>query len=278
LLVPDHFVNDLSPVPALSIAAEATNTLRVGSYVFDNDFRHPAMVAKEAATLDLLSDGRFELGIGAGWHGPEYEQVGIPFDPPGVRVSRLEEAVTVIKALFGEEPVTFSGKYYTINGLVGLPRPAQRPHPPIFIAGGSKRVLSLAGREADIVGLHLRTYADGSGGDISSTSVDATQEKLDWVREAAGDRFDQLEFNVLAPRLAITDNPRQAADDLAAKANRPGLTPELLLESPNALIGTVDEIVDTLQMRRERYLISYIVVIDEDVETFAPVVARLAGK
>src|SRR6478752_126937 len=116
LLMPDHFVNDLATVPALAIAAEATTTLRVGSFVYDNDFRHPAMVAKEAATLDLLSDGRFELGIGAGWHRPEYEQTGIPFDPPGVRVGRLEEAVTIIKALFGEEPVNFSGQHYQING------------------------------------------------------------------------------------------------------------------------------------------------------------------
>src|SRR5207253_6767082 len=173
-LLPDHYVNDLATTPALAIAAEATNTLRVGSFVFDNDFRHPAAVAKEAATLDLLSDGRFELGIGAGWHGPEYQQTGIPFEPPGVRVGRLEEAVTIIKALFGEEPVNFSGKHYTINGLVGLPKPVQRPHPPILIAGGGKRVLSLAAREADIVGLHIKTYADGSGGDMTSTSADAT--------------------------------------------------------------------------------------------------------
>ena len=277
-LLPDHFVNELATVPALAIAAEATQTLRVGSFVFDNDFRHPAMVAKEAATLDLLSDGRLELGLGAGWHGPEYEQTGIPFDPPGVRVGRLEEAVTIIKRLFGEEPVTFSGKHYNINGLVGLPRPVQRPHPPIFIAGGGKRVLSLAGREADIVGLHLRTYADGSGGDVSSTSADATLEKLEWVRQAAGERFDRLEFNVLVPRLAVSDNPRQAAEEMVSKANRPGLTVELLLDSPSALIGTVGDIVETLEMRRERYSISYIVVTGEDIETFAPVVARLNGK
>ncbi len=277
-LFPDHFVNDLTPVPALSTAAEATRTLRVGSYVFDNDFRHPAMLAKEAATLDLLSDGRFELGIGAGWHGPDYEQTGIPFDPPGVRVGRLEEAVAIVKALFGEEPVTFSGKYYTINALLGLPRTVQRPHPPIFIAGGGKRVLSLAAREADIVGLHLRTYADGSGGDVTSTSADATLEKLDWVRQAAGDRFDQLEFNVLVPRIAISDNPRQAADEMASRANRPGLTPELLAETPNALIGTVGSIIETLEMRRERYLISYIAIPYDDMENFAPVVARLSGK
>ncbi len=277
-LLPDHYVNELAAVPALAIAAEATSTLRVGSFVFDNDFRHPAMVAKEAATLDLLSDGRFELGIGAGWHGPEYEQTGIPFDPPGVRVSRLEEAVTIIKSLFGEEPVNFSGKFYTINGLTGLPRPVQRPHPPIFMAGGGKRVLSLAAREADIVGLHLKTYADGSGGDMTSTSADATLEKLEWVRQAAPDRFLNLEFNVLVPRLAVSDNPRQAAEEMASKAARPGLTTELLLETPNALIGTVEGIVETLEMRRERYSISYIVVIDEDMETFAPVVTRLNGK
>lgn len=281
-LVPDHFVNDLAVVPSLAIAAEATRTLRVGSYVFDNDFRHPAMVAKEAATLDLLSDGRFELGIGAGWYGAEYEQVGIPFDPPGVRVGRLEEAVTIIKGLFGEEPVNFSGKYYTVNGLMGLPRPVQRPHPPIFMAGGGKRVLSLAAREADIVGLHIKTYADGSGGDMTTTSADATLEKLDWVRQAAGDRFDKLELNVLVSRLAITGNPRQAAEELEARAAsdtiRRGVTTELLLETPNALIGTVDGIVETLQMRRERYCISYIVVIDEHMEAFAPIVARLNGQ
>jgi probable F420-dependent oxidoreductase len=277
LLYPDHFVNPMATVPALSAAAEATTTLRVGSYVFDNDFRHPAMVAKEAATLDLLSDGRFELGIGAGWHGPEYEQTGIPFDPPGVRVDRLAEAVSIIKGLFGEAPVDFSGKYYSVRGLEGLPRPVQQPHPPIFIAGGAKRVLSLAAREADIVGLHLRTYADGSGGDIASTSVDATLEKLEWIRQAAGDRFGDLEFNVLVSRLSISDNPTRAAEEIVSKANRPGLTTDLLLESPNALIGTPEGIAETLQMRRERYFISYIVVSDDDMEAFAPVVARLSG-
>jgi len=278
LLYPDHYINPLATVPALSVAAEATTTLRVGSYVFDNDFRHPAMVAKEAATLDLLSDGRFELGIGAGWHGPEYEQTGMPFDPPGVRVDRLAEAVAIIKALFGEEPVNFAGNYYTIKGLEGLPRPVQQPHPPIFIAGGARRVLSLAAREADIVGLHLKTYADGSGGDISSISADATLEKLEWIREAAGDRFNDLEFNMLVSRLSVTDNPRRTIEEIVSKANRPGLTAELLLESPNALIGTHDGIAETLEMRRERYLISYIVVTDEDMEAFAPVVAHLSGK
>lgn len=284
LLVPDHYVNPFAPVAAISVAAAVTNTLRVGSYVFDNDFRHPAMLAKEMATLDLLTEGRVEIGIGAGWHGGDYEQTGTTFDPPGVRVSRLEEAVHIIKALFGEEPVDFAGKYYTIKGLYGQPAPVQKPHPPIMMAGGSKRVLSMAAREADIVGLHLRTYADGSGGDPTSSSHAATLEKLEWVRQAAGERFDRLELNVLVVRVVITDNPRQAAEEraseeqLATRAGRPGLTPELLLETPNALFGTIDGIVETLEMRREQYGISYVTVTGEHMEAFAPIIARLNGK
>jgi probable F420-dependent oxidoreductase len=284
LLVSDHYVSELAPVTALSMAAAATTTLRVGGFVFDNDFRHPAMLAKEMATLDLLSDGRVEIGIGAGWLGRDYEQAGIAFDLPSVRVGRLEEAVKIIKALFGEEPVDFAGKYYTINGLKGRPRPVQQPHPPIMMAGGSKRLLSIAAREADIVGLHLRTLADGTGGDPFSGSDSATLEKLGWVRQAAGERFDRLELNVLVARVAITDKPRQTAEDLmltedlVTNAHRPGLTPELLLETPNVLIGTVDGIVETLEMRRERYGISYISVIADATDTFAPVVARLSGK
>jgi probable F420-dependent oxidoreductase len=277
-LLADHFVNQLATMPALAAAAQATGTLRVGTYVLDNDFRHPAMVAKEAATIDFLSGGRFELAIGAGWHGPEYEQAGIPFDPPGVRVGRLEESVRIIKALFGEEPVSFEGKHYTIRGLRGLPRPVQQPHPPIFIAGGGKRVLSIAAREADIVGLHFRTHADGSGGDFTSGSEEATVEKLGWIREAAGERFEQLEFNVLVRWLAVTDDPRKTAEEIAARAGRPDVTPGLLLSTPYALLGTVDEIVETLEMRRERFHISYISVLNTDMEAFAPVVAQLSGR
>ncbi len=277
-LVPDHFVNDISPFPALAIAAEATSTLRVGTYVCDNDFRHPALLAKDAATLDLLSGGRLELGIGAGWHGGDYEQTGIPFDPPGVRVSRMEEAVKIVKALFGDEPVTFEGKYYKITGLNGLPKPVQRPHPTIFIAGGGKRVLSIAAREADIVGIHIKTYADGSGGDPSSTSAQATAEKLGWVRDAAGDRFDQLEFNIMVSRLVFTEDRRQAAEEILAGITTPGYTVDLLLESPSALFGTIDEIVREIEARRERWGFSYVTVLDDVMETFAPIVEMLNGK
>src|SRR6266571_8677309 len=155
-LVADHFVNEFPPITALMAAADATNKLRVGSFVFDNDFRHPALLAKEAATLDLLSGGRFELGIGAGWHRPEYEQIGLPFESAGIRISRLEEALSIIKQFFTKETVTFAGNHYTVTNLQALPKPLQRPHPPIFMGGGGKRLLSLAGREADIIGLHLK--------------------------------------------------------------------------------------------------------------------------
>ena len=143
-----------------------------------------------------------------------------------MRVGRLEELIKVIKALFGEEPVTFAGKYYNVNGLVGSPSPVQRPHPPIFMAGGAKRVLSIAGREADIVGLHFRTYADGSGGDVTSAAADATAEKVEWVRQAAGERFDSLELNVMIRWLSTNDNPEQAAEELATRDGRPGMTPD----------------------------------------------------
>src|SRR5438876_677403 len=167
LLIPDHLGDQLSPIPALVAAADATSTLRIGSLVFDNDFRHPVMLAKEAATLDVLSGGRFELGIGAGWLRSEYEQAGIPYDPPGVRVGRMEEALQIIKGLFADRPVTFSGTYYKVSALEGQPKPVQRPHPPILIGGGGKRILSIAAREATIVGFLPIVRPDGSGPDLT---------------------------------------------------------------------------------------------------------------
>src|SRR5206468_4174362 len=150
LLIPDHFVNDVAPVPVLATAAAVTSTLRVGTMVFDNDFRHPAVLAKDAATLDVLSEGRVEVGIGAGWHEPEYRAAGIPFSPGPVRVERLEESVKAIKGLWRAEPFTFEGAHYRITEMTGLPRPVQQPHPPLMIGGGGRRVLRLAAREANI--------------------------------------------------------------------------------------------------------------------------------
>ena len=270
LLTADHFEEHLAPLTALMAAAEASSTLRIGSYVFDNDFRHPAVLAKEAATLHVLSGGRFELGIGAGYRGPDYELSGIQFDPPGVRVSRLAESVQVIKGLFGDVPVTFAGSYYSVNNLVGYPRTDQRP--PLLIAGGGKRMLTLAAREADIVGLVMQSR-DGTL-DLTSGSTAATAERVEWVRQAAGDRFDHLELNTLVLGVVITDHRQQAADEMA----RPlGLTGAELLDTVHFLVGTVDQITEDIQMWRERFGISYIAVLPEYLEALAPSVARLAG-
>jgi len=274
LVVPDHFRDHLAPVPALTAAALATTRLRVGSLVFSNDFRHPAVLAKEAATIDVLSGGRFELGLGGGWLRAEYDQTGIPFDAPGTRIERLEEAVTIIKGLLAGERVTFAGRHYTIADLEGRPTPVQRPHPPIAIGGGGRRTLTLAAREASIVGLVPRARRDGSGLDLADLSDAATREKLEWVRSAAGDRFDSLEIHALIQAVAVADRRTAAADDLASRFK---VARDVVLETPYVLLGTIKEMCETLRQRRERYGISYLTVFERDMEVFAPVVARLAG-
>ena len=274
LVVPDHFRDHLAPVPALVAAALATTRLRVGSLVFSNDFRHPAVLAKEAATIDVLSGGRFELGLGGGWLRAEYDQAGIPFDAPGTRIERLEEAVTIIKGLLAGERVTFAGRHYTIADLEGRPTPVQRPHPPIAIGGGGRRTLSLAAREASIVGLVPRARRDGSGLDLSDLSDAATREKLEWVRSAAGERFDSLEINALIQAVVVADQRMTAADQLASRFK---VAREVVLGTVYVAVGTIDEICETLRQRRERHGISYLTVFERDMEAFAPVVARLAG-
>ena len=274
LVVPDHFRDHLAPVPALVAAALATTRLRVGSLVFSNDFRHPAVLAKEAATIDVFSGGRFELGLGGGWLRAEYDQAGIPFDAPGTRVERLEEAVTIIKGLLAGERVTFAGRHYTIADLEGRPTPVQRPHPPIAIGGGGRRTLTLAAREASIVGLVPRARRDGSGLDLNDLSDAATREKLEWVRAAAGARFESLEINALIQAVVVADQRMTAADQLASRFK---VAREVMLETVYVAVGTIEEICETLWERRERYGISYLTVFERDMEVFAPVVARLAG-
>ena len=275
-LLADHFVNEFPPIAALMAAADATSSLRVGSFVFDNDFRHPALLAKEVATLDLLSDGRFELGIGGGWHRDEYEQVGLPFESAGIRISRLEEAVQIIKQFFTRDAVNFAGKHYKVTDLQAFPRPFQRPYPPIFIGGGGKRLLSLAGREADIVGIHFKVNDDGTV-DSSERSEAGIARKVEWVRQAAGERFAALELNVLISAVIITQGRQQAAEQYIREKGRPGVTAEQLLANPYFLIGNVEQITEQLQRLRELFGISYFVVGPEDMEVFTPVVGRLAG-
>jgi probable F420-dependent oxidoreductase len=278
LTVPDHFPDRLAATPALMAAANATFRLRVGSWVFCNDFRHPALLYKEAATLDLLSDGRFELGIGAGWLKTEYQMVGIPFDPPAVRVARMEEAVRVVKGLAAEGPFAFAGAHYRIAGLEGAPKPVQRPLPPLYVGGGGKRLLSFAAREADIVGFGAKALPEG-GLDVLDITAAAVHRKAGWVREAAAAAGRTPEINVLVFFLEFTDDRRGAAEHHAA--DEPGLTADDLLASPHALIGTPEQMAEDLLRRREQFGISYVVLNaadDDKIERFAPVVARLTGQ
>ena len=275
-LLADHYVNEFPPIAALMAAADATSTLRVGSIVFDNDFRHPALLAKEVATLDLLSGGRFELGIGAGWHRPEYEQVGLPFESARIRISRLEEALRIIKQFFTEDTVNFAGDYYKVTNLKAFPRPVQRPHPPIFIGGGGKRMLSLAGREAGIIGLHLKVNDDGTV-DTLERFEEAIAQKVEWVRQAAGERFAALELNLLARTVIITNDRLLAAEQYIREGGASGMSAKQLLASPYLLIGSIEQLTEQLQSLRELFGISYVVVDTDYMESFAPVVARLAG-
>jgi probable F420-dependent oxidoreductase len=274
LLMWDHFDDKLAPLPALLAAADATTTLRLAPCVLSNDYRHPAVLAKEAATIDLLSDGRFELGIGAGWSRDEYERAGLPFDPPAVRVRRLEESVQILKGLFADTPLTFHGQHYTITGLRGHPRPVQQPHPPILIGGARPRLLALAAREADIVAFATKVDADGTHDFVDSTGP-ALARKVAWVREVAGPRFASLELHIHVGGVIMTPQRRQMADSMAGTV---GLTGEQLLDCLQALIGTVDEIVEDLLRRRELYSISYISVDERFMDALAPVVARLGGR
>ncbi|MGH9186300.1 MAG: TIGR03621 family F420-dependent LLM class oxidoreductase [Acidimicrobiales bacterium] len=275
LLLPDHFGDQLAPVPAMMAAADATTDLRVGVLVFDNDYKHPVVLAKEVATIDVLSGGRVEFGIGAGWMNTDYEQSGIPQDPPGVRIDRMTEALAVIKGLWDDGPVSFEGRHYRISGLEGLPKPVQRPHPPILIGGGGKRVLSLAAREADLVGINPRLTSGAADAESARDALASrTDTKVAWVREAAGERFDDLELNMLVFAVIVTDDRRAMLEMMAGAT---GLTPEEASDVPHAWIGTVEEICDQIVAARERWGVSYWIVQGDPFEAAAPVVAKLAG-
>lgn len=273
LLTVDHITTSLGPLVALAAAAQATTRIRLGTFVLCNDFRHPAFVAKELATLDVLSQGRFEFGLGAGYLPTDYQQSGVPLESAGVRLDRFEEAIGLYKRLLQEETVTHQGKYYTVNGAQGQPGPVQKPFPPFYIGGGGKRVLSFAAREANIVGIAHKSSAHGM--DLASTTGEPTAQKIAWVREAAGERFEQLELSVMVFRTVLTNQREMVAQQIG---NRFGLSGEQTLDSMQLLLGNVDQLAETLWQRRERYGISYIVVLEESLDAFAPVVALLAGR
>ena len=260
------------------MVASVTSRLRVGSLVFSNDYRHPVMLAKEVATLDVLSNGRVELGLGAGFSRAEYDRAGLRFDEAALRVGRLEEALHVVKGLFAPEPLTFHGKHYTVTNLEGFPKPVQRPHPPILVGAAGQRMLSIAARQADIIGFQTVSTARGvASNDPSMRLATTVAEKIEHVRQVAGDRFGQIELSMVAT-VIISDQQRSAAEQFARDRGWSGISLAHILDMPSVFIGPPDQIVDQMEARRQRYGFSYYVVFDHALERVAPIVARLAGR
>ncbi len=280
IVVPDHLIEQLAPVPAMAAIAAATSTLRVSSFVFNNDLRHPAVLAQDLASLDVLSEGRLDVSIGAGWNEPEYRAIGVPFDPVRQRQSRLEEAVAVLKGCFADGPFSFAGTHYTITDYDAHPTPVQRPHPPFLIGGGGRRTLTLAAREAQIVGLAPRIL-EGRRPDPTSLTWAATEEKIGWVREAAGDRFEKLEFNVYpsAWPVTVTDDlhgvAREVIDSLRERTGIE-LTEREVIESPHLFIGSAERFAEKFAELRERLGIRSIMV--GELGPLDAVVERLASR
>ena len=282
LVLPDHLIGQYAPMPLLAVVAAATERLRVGTFVLNACLRHPAVLAQDLATLDVLSGGRLEIGLGAGWNKPEHDAIGIPFEPVGVRISRLTEAITILKGCFADGPFSFSGEHYTITGHDGVPKPAQRPHPPFFLGGGGQRLLTLAAREAQIVGLAPRLMQAGVPRvDAWSLTAAATEEKIGWIREAAGDRFGELELNTYPTGgpTVVTSDPRAEARrraDFIREQTGAELTVEEILDSPHMFIGSIKDLTRKFTDLRERFGIGSFLI--DDLDALAPVVEELAGQ
>jgi len=271
----NHPVQNLAAVPAMAHAAAVTSTLKIGCRVFCIDYRLPIVLVKEAMTLDLLSDGRLELGLGAGWLEEEYHATGIAFDPPGKRISRLEDVVAALRAYAADGIVAVANDTVEWRDFEGLPKPVSRPLPPLMIGGGSPRILKIAGREADIVSLNFNNRMGVIGPDgVRSSSADETGKKIGWVRAGAGARFDDVEIEIGAYFTFVTNDAKAT---VAMFAKTFGLTESQMLAHPHALFGGVETIVEELQRRRETFGISYVTVSQDAMAAFAPVVAKLTG-
>ncbi len=263
----------------MATVAAATSTIRVSAFVTNNDLRHPAVLAQDIASIDVLSGGRVDLAIGAGWNKSEYDAIGISFDPVSVRQARLAESITVLKGLFTGAPFSFAGEHYAITDYTAAPLPVQRPHPPFFIGGGGRRTLTLAGREADIVGLAPRIRANATL-DAASLTLAATREKIGWVRDAARERFESLEFNIYPSGwpVVVTDDlrgeVRRVIDGLRSRTGVE-LTEDEVIESPHLFIGSINRLVEKFLQLREELGISSILL--GDVGELEPVLARLSG-
>jgi len=274
--LPDHLDQQCGPLVGLAAVAVATTDLALTNLVLANDYRHPAVLAKELATLDLLSNGRLEFGIGAGWQTTDYERAGITKDRPGVRIARLSEAIAVLKGCFSDGPFDFHGDHYTIEGLDSQPKPARRPHPKLIVAGGGPKVLSLAARQADIIGVNFDLNSGGIDAAVGPTgSTSATDTKLSVIRDAAGDRLGSIELQTRVHFTSVTDDRESL---IAAVAPGFRITADDAVTMPHVLVGTIEQIVDTIRMWRERWGFSYITWSADSMETLAPVVKRLAGR
>jgi probable F420-dependent oxidoreductase len=273
LFIPDHFGESWSPTVALTVAAEATTTLKTGALVYDNDYRHPVVLARDVAAMDVFSEGRVEFGIGAGWMTSDYDQSGIALDRPGVRIDRMIEAIECMQLLWTQEKASYSGAHYRLDDAMCHPRPHNVGGPPIIVGGGGRKVLGAAAWFASIIGVNPEMTSGVAGVEAAKTAVaERYLERIGWIREAAGDRFASIELQVLGQIERITGDRHTVAAQLAPAF---GLSPDEALEMPIVLVGTVDEICADLVARREIYGFSYIVV--HDLDAFAPVVARLAG-
>lgn len=278
LTMPDHFTDQLAPMPALMAAASATTTLRVGALVFDNDYKHPVVMAKELATMDVLSNGRTEIGLGAGWMISDYEEAGIQYDSPKVRIDRFIEGLAIIKGVMQDGPFSFSGDHYTITNYEGHPKPVQRPVPPILIGGGGKRVLSFAAREADIIGINGTLTAGVVGPEALSTmTAESVDEKVNIVADVAtsAGRLNDIEMNIRTFFVKVTDDRNKTVDGISQMF---GVSRDMIDSSPFALIGSVESCIEQLLERREKWGFSYTIVGAENIDECSPIVAALSGK
>jgi len=271
--IDDHFGSQLAPIPAIMAAAAATNSIKVGPLVAGIDFRNPVVLAKESATIDLLSEGRFILGVGAGWLNNDYAIAGVRQDDAQTRIDRLGEAVQIFRGIWSAEPFSFSGSHYQVAEVTGYPKPVSDI--PILIGGGGRNVLSLAARSADIVGINPKIVGRSiNPKSMATAAADVVDEKLSWIKEAAGDRYDQLELQLQVFVTVVTDDPMPVAEKLAPAF---GLPPEVVLSAPYFQIGSVATITDNLRELRDRWDISYIAFQQDATAAMAPVVEALAG-
>lgn len=282
-VVPDHLGDQIGPIAALGALTQATEKIRLGTSVLANGFRHPVVLAKDLATIDVLSKGRLEVGVGAGWKQDEFLAAGLPYESPGVRLAKLAETLTILDVLLRGQECTFQGKYYQVDGVKGTPRPRQGPRPPLCTGGGGPKMLRLAAEHADIVSVVPMTTKNGKGL-LSGITMEKAIEKVNLVKEAAGDRFADIELNWAITAVVITDD-REKTAEMALSALDRGLAPDLevdvqltveeLLDSPYVAIGSFEEIAEQIKRVRKLTSMSYVGIYPTQMDAFAPVIPLL---